>query len=175
MHLHAVKSLSTRIQGSAQQAITLFWRRRWTDPGTDKKHQRPCQHLLNGELMGHAESSTVLASYMKNHGQLSPGTCSRHLTGCAHAEFGAWYPRFAVWDMHKPWERYQKDMNLLLDQRLRAYSASVLWRAYGPTHFGTDTGTFTGESPPPHSSQLGTWRAEASCTAAGKQQAAVCL
>ena len=64
--------------------------------------------------------------------------------GCPGAEFGAWYPRFAVWDMHTPWERYQKDMALLLDQRLRSYTANVLWRAYGPTHFGTDLGAFTG-------------------------------
>ncbi|CAL5222153.1 g4478 [Coccomyxa viridis] len=61
-------------------------------------------------------------------------------------EFGAWYPRFAVWDMHTPWERYQKDVFELLDQRLRRCGANVLWRAYGPTHFGTDLGAFTGIS-----------------------------
>ena len=43
-----------------------------------------------------------------------------------------------------PWERYKKDVRELLDMRLRAYSANVLWRAYGPTHFGGPTGTFTG-------------------------------
>ena len=52
------------------------------------------------------------------------------------AEFGAWYPRFSTWDMHVPWDRYKRDVNELLDMRLRAYSANVLWRAYGPTHFG---------------------------------------
>ena len=46
-----------------------------------------------------------------------------------------------------PWERYKKDVHELLDMRLRAYSANVLWRAYGPTHFGGPTGTFTGMHP----------------------------
>ena len=46
--------------------------------------------------------------------------------------------------MHTPWERYQKDVFELLDQRLRRCGANVLWRAYGPTHFGTDLGAFTG-------------------------------
>ena len=65
----------------------------------------------------------------------------------APAEFGAWYPRFSTWDMHVPWDRYKKDVRELLDMRLRAYSANVLWRAYGPTHFGGPTGTFTGMHP----------------------------
>jgi hypothetical protein len=49
--------------------------------------------------------------------------------------------------MHKPWERYQKDMYDLLDKRLRSMNTNVLWRAYGPTHFGGPTGTFTGARP----------------------------
>ena len=28
--------------------------------------------------------------------------------------------------------------------RLRSYTANILWRSYGPTHFGTDLGAFTG-------------------------------
>ncbi|CAK0786753.1 hypothetical protein CVIRNUC_009967 [Coccomyxa viridis] len=59
-------------------------------------------------------------------------------------EFGAWYPRFSASEMHAPWARYKKDVLELLDMRLRAYSANVLWRGYGPTHFGGATGTFTG-------------------------------
>ena len=68
----------------------------------------------------------------------------RHLTRCPAADFGAWYPRFAVRDMQKPWDRYKTDMDALLDLRLRFYKTNVLWRAYGPTHFGTDLGAFTG-------------------------------
>ncbi len=63
------------------------------------------------------------------------------------AEFGAWYPRFSASEMHAPWARYKKDVLELLDMRLRAYSANVLWRGYGPTHFGGATGTFTGALP----------------------------
>lgn len=61
-----------------------------------------------------------------------------------YVEFGAWYPRFANWDMYRPWERYQKDVYELLDQRLRQMTTNILWRSYGPTHFGGPTGTFTG-------------------------------
>ena len=58
----------------------------------------------------------------------------------AHAEFGAWYPRFNNWNMHKPWDRYKADLLELFDKRLRNTEAMVLWRAYGPTHFGGSTG-----------------------------------
>lgn len=57
-----------------------------------------------------------------------------------HAEFGAWYPRFNNWDMHRPWDRYKNDVLELFDKRLRNTEAKVLWRAYGPTHFGGSTG-----------------------------------
>lgn len=74
----------------------------------------------------------------------------RYLTVCCHvlseSEFGAWYPRFNIWTMHRPWERYRRDIWDLFDLRLRHTSARVLWRAYGPTHFGGPTGTFTGAS-----------------------------
>ena len=84
--------------------------------------------------------------------------------GGAGAEFGAWYPRYAVWDPHKPWDRYQKDMNVLLDLRLRSYTANVLWRAYGPTHFGTDLGAFTG-APAPNPGPCSLWGRHLSDTA----------
>lgn len=61
------------------------------------------------------------------------------------AEFGAWYPRFSVWNLGRPWDRYKIDIQELFDQRLRKYKAHVLWRAYGPTHFGGPTGTYTGD------------------------------
>ena len=57
-----------------------------------------------------------------------------------HAEFGAWYPRFNNWNMHKPWDRFRNDVLELFDKRLRSTEAKVLWRAYGPTHFGGSTG-----------------------------------
>ena len=57
-----------------------------------------------------------------------------------HAEFGAWYPRFNNWNMHKPWDRYKVDVLELFAKRLRGTKARVLWRAYGPTHFGGSTG-----------------------------------
>ena len=57
-----------------------------------------------------------------------------------HAEFGAWYPRFNNWNMHRPWDRFKNDMTELFDKRLKSTEARVLWRAYGPTHFGGPTG-----------------------------------
>ena len=57
-----------------------------------------------------------------------------------HAEFGAWYPRFNNWNMHKPWDRFKNNFLQLFDSRLRNTKAKVLWRAYGPTHFGGTTG-----------------------------------
>ncbi|KAK9916493.1 hypothetical protein WJX75_003317 [Coccomyxa subellipsoidea] len=58
-------------------------------------------------------------------------------------EFGAWYPRFNTFQMGTPWARYVNDVQELFAQRLRNYKALVLWRAYGPTHFGGPTGTYT--------------------------------
>jgi hypothetical protein len=46
--------------------------------------------------------------------------------------------------MGTPWARYVNDVQELFAQRLRNYKALVLWRAYGPTHFGGPTGTYTG-------------------------------
>ena len=46
--------------------------------------------------------------------------------------------------MLRPWTRYINDMQQLFSQRLAQMPALVLWRAYGPTHFGGPTGTYTG-------------------------------
>jgi len=60
-----------------------------------------------------------------------------------YAEFGAWYPRFNMWTVRKPWDRYLADIWVLFEERLRHTDAKVLWRSYGPTHFGErSTGTF---------------------------------
>ncbi len=61
-----------------------------------------------------------------------------------HAEFGAWYPRFNSYQMLRPWTRYVNDVQELFSLRLTQTPALVLWRAYGPTHFGGPTGTYTG-------------------------------
>ena len=66
------------------------------------------------------------------------------MSDCRPAEFGAWYPRFNTFQMGTPWVRYVNDVQELFAQRLRNYKALVLWRAYGPTHFGGPTGTYTG-------------------------------
>lgn len=63
-----------------------------------------------------------------------------------HAEFGAWYARFNFngRHVHKPWVRYQRDMYELFTKRLAVHPSPVLWRSYGPSHFGGMTGTYTG-------------------------------
>ncbi|CAL8467294.1 g6831 [Coccomyxa elongata] len=58
-------------------------------------------------------------------------------------EFGAWYPRFNSFQMLSPWTRYLNDVQELFSKRLTQTPALVLWRAYGPTHFGGPTGTYT--------------------------------
>lgn len=63
------------------------------------------------------------------------------------AEFGAWYPRFNTFNGLKPWICFMADMRDLLELRLKNYAAQVVWRAYGPTHFGGPTGTDTGTRP----------------------------
>ncbi|CAK0787972.1 hypothetical protein CVIRNUC_011194 [Coccomyxa viridis] len=58
-------------------------------------------------------------------------------------EFGAWYPRFNTFKGQEPWMNFLADMRDLFELRLRKYHAQVLWRAYGPTHFGGPTGSYT--------------------------------
>ena len=52
--------------------------------------------------------------------------------------------------MGKPWERYKVDTLELFDKRLRSTAARVLWRAYGPTHFGGPTGRWLSPVTPQH-------------------------
>lgn len=47
-----------------------------------------------------------------------------------------------------PWTRYVNDVQELFSQRLVNHPSLVLWRAYGPTHFGGPTGTYTGAHAP---------------------------
>lgn len=80
---------------------------------------------------------------------LSPAASTRE--NCpTYAEFGAWYARFNFNSrhVHKPWVRYQRDMHELFTKRLSTHPAAVLWRSYGPSHFGGMTGTYTGDTFP---------------------------
>lgn len=67
--------------------------------------------------------------------------CLIHMSCCA-AEFGAWYPRFSPVTAVRTWRNFVTDMKELFSERLRNSPASVLWRAYSPSHFGGELGTY---------------------------------
>lgn len=123
------KGCILQMQSGTCTSLGPYIRGRITCVGSSTSQPQYC-----GERMGRTHSAGQGSTFVSECGLVA-------------AEFGAWYPRFAVWDMHTPWDRYQKDMYVLLDKRLRSYSANVLWRAYGPTHFGGPSGTFTGLHP----------------------------
>ena len=67
---------------------------------------------------------------------------------CFAAEFGAWYPRFSPVTAVRTWRNFVTDMKELFSERLRKSPASVLWRAYSPSHFGGDLGGYEIEGTP---------------------------